>query len=247
MGIQSGNHWIKLASSGNTFQILHAAPGYNVDDKATYTTIQGCVVKDEEPSKDLSKPVLMGWGKEIIVPVISYDAAGHIIPTDETTYLQMPLNPTDELEGRMQQIDGKNAEGKDEEPAGGKSLKTELYARMQQIDGKNAEGQDTNGQSLKKNLYARMKAIDGKNEDGTLDASYSSVKKELEDLVEDLNSKLSNLDKAIEDSGNALSKATEAYNQASAAITTFGTLNETIGALQDEVEKLKEQINGSST
>lgn len=123
----------------------------------------------------------MGWNQKIKVPVISYDTAGHIIPTEEVTYLKMPTNPTRALEGRMNLIDGKNADGADAEPDEG-SLKTQLYERMQQIDGKDADGEDAEpaiGQSFKKELYARMKEIDGKNEDGTLDEEYSSVKKEL--------------------------------------------------------------------
>ena len=178
LGVQSGNHWIKLASSGNTFQILHAAPGYDDGDKTTYTTIQGCVVENEKPVEDPTKSVLMDWGKKIIVPVITYDAAGHIIPTETVTYLKMPSNPTGELEIRMQQIDGKNAEGKNEEPAGG-SLKTAFFTRMQQIDGKNAEGKNEEpaGGSLKTELLERMEKIDGDDE--------SSLKSKLDETIED--------------------------------------------------------------
>lgn len=131
LGIQSGNHWIKLATSGNTFQILHAAPGYDNDDNTTYTTIQGCVVEDEEPSKDLAKPVLMDWGKTIIVPMITYDATGHIIPTNDTTYLQMPADPTAEMEGRMSDIEDRmdDIDGDDED-----SLKSQLNAAIDNLE-----------------------------------------------------------------------------------------------------------------
>lgn len=184
LGIQSGNHWIKLATSGNTFQILHNEPG---SDDPNIQTFQGCDVENGEvDEEDQQRPVIMGWNQKITVPVISYDTAGHIIPTEGVTYLKMPANPTSALEGRMQQIDGKNAKGEDAEPTGEQSLKTQLYARMQRIDGKNADGENAepaNGQSFKKELYARMKEIDGKNEDGALDESYSSVRKELLDRM----------------------------------------------------------------
>ena len=131
LGVQSGNHWIKLASSGNTFQILHAAPGYNAEDKTTYTTIQGCVVEEEEPVEDPAKPVLMGWGKKIIVPMITYDATGHIIPTNNTTYLQMPGDPKLEMESRMTTIEDRMAaiDGEDNS-----SLKSQLKTAIDNLE-----------------------------------------------------------------------------------------------------------------
>ena len=176
LGVQSGNHWIKLASSGNTFQVLHNQPAESDPNKQT---VSGWVVEDGEVDEnDSQKPTVMGWSQKITVPLISYDTAGHIIPTETVTYLKMPSNPTGSLEARMQQIDGKNAEGENEEPVGG-SLKTAFFTRMQQIDGKNAEGKNEEpaGGSLKMELLEEMEEINGDDE--------SSLKSKLNKAIED--------------------------------------------------------------
>lgn len=203
LGIQSGNHWIKLASSGNTFQILHGEPGCDSADNTTFTTIQSAV----KEAKSGNGAVLLDFGQQLEMPVIKYDAMGHVFNDGTVTYVQMPANPSAQLEGRMQQIDGKNALGNDEEPVGG---------------------------SLKKNLYTRMKTIDGRDENGDLDEDYPSVKKELNDLVTNLNSNLGLLDKAVADSGDALTKSEAALSDVTIVKNTFKTLDERIKALEEK-------------
>ena len=97
LGVQSGNHWIKLASSGNTFQILHNEPG---GDKNTTKTIQSAV-KD---AKQGNGAILLNFGKQLEMPVIKYDATGHIFDDGTVTYIQMPNDPTKDVKKDIEDI-----------------------------------------------------------------------------------------------------------------------------------------------
>lgn len=98
LGVQSGNHWIKLASSGNTFQILHNEPG---GDNKTTATIQS-TVKD---AKSGNGAVLLDFGKQLEMPVIKYDATGHVFNDGAVTYVQMPDDPTEDVKKDIENIE----------------------------------------------------------------------------------------------------------------------------------------------
>ena len=108
LGVRSGNHWIKLASSGNTFQILHNEPG---GDKNTTKTIQSAV----RDAKEGNGAVLLNFGKQLEMPVIKYDATGHIFNDGNVTYVQMPNDPTEDVKKDIEDIEKEQESIKEEQ------------------------------------------------------------------------------------------------------------------------------------
>lgn len=217
LGIQSGNHWIKLAyDGGDTFQILHNGPGPRESDTGLVVPFEIAPVA-EVPAGAVQNNKVIKFNDYFRIPTISYDAAGHITTAEQAVYYRMPENPTKPLEERMQLIDGKNAQGQTQEPPNGTSLKKQLLDEMDDI-------------------YDRMKEIDGVDKDGNLDAEYNSVKKQLITLVNELNDKLSNLNTAVDNSNTALTTANGAAANASVAVNACAGLDARITALEEKIK-----------
>ena len=217
LGIQSGNHWIKLAyDGGDTFQILHNGPGPRESDTALVVPFE-IAPAAEVPAGAVQYNNVIKFNDYFRIPTISYDAAGHITTAEQAIYYKMPENPTKPLEERMQLIDGKNAQGQPQEPANGTSLKKQLFDEMDAI-------------------YDRMKEIDGVDKDGNLDAEYNSVKKQLTKLVSDLNSQLGDLSTAVSNASTALTAANTASANATVAVNACAGLDARIAALEEKVK-----------
>ena len=125
LGIQSGNHWITLAQSGDTFQIWHSEPGAGSDERF----IVPVSTDDNPPIGAITNENTLDFGDTLKIATIFYDPAGHISTPGPAQYYQMPPNPVKPLEIRMNKIDGLNAAGEEDEPLGG-SLKTQLIDTM---------------------------------------------------------------------------------------------------------------------
>lgn len=118
LGIQSGNHWIKLACNNDSFQVWHDKPGEI--DKTVFL-----MTKDDDPPEGAILPEnVLDFNDVLKIAVVNYDAAGHIAETKSSTYYQLPPNPIRPLEIRMNKIDGL-----DGEPEGG-SLQNQLRKEM---------------------------------------------------------------------------------------------------------------------
>jgi hypothetical protein len=75
LGIHSGNHWIKLASNPDSFEILHNTPGSK--DKLI---VPFGIASDDEKTVigTVNENNVLDFNDVLIIPTISYDAAGHI-------------------------------------------------------------------------------------------------------------------------------------------------------------------------
>ena len=119
LGIQSGNHWIKLACNNDSFQVWHDKPGEI--DKTVFL-----MTKDKNPPEGAILPEsVLDFDDVLKIAVVNYDAAGHITETKSSTYYQLPPNPVRPLEIRMNNIDGL-----DGEPEGKGSLQKQLRDEM---------------------------------------------------------------------------------------------------------------------
>ena len=214
LGIESGNHWIKLAYNNGTFQILHNAPGPKSETGMIVPF--GIELASQVPTGAVINDNILDFNDYLKVPTISYDAAGHITTAEQAVYYKMPENPTKPLEERMQLIDGQP-----QEPPGG-SLKQKLFDEMDAI-------------------YDRMKQIDGVDKDGILDLEYNSVKKELKKLVSDLNSQLENLGTAVSNAATALETANTAAANAAVAVNACAGLDTRITALDTRITELEKK------
>lgn len=217
LGIQSGNHWIKLAyDGGDTFQILHNSPGPRESDTALVVPFE-IAPAAEVPAGAVQNNRVIKFNDYFKIPTISYDAAGHITTAEQAVYYKMPENPTKPLEERMQLIDGKP-----QEPPNGTSLKTQLFNEMDAI-------------------YDRMKEIDGVDKDGNLDAEYNSVKKQLLTLVDQLNTNLGSLSTAVTNAATALNTANTAAANAVVAVNACAGLDTRITELEARVVALEKK------
>ena len=125
IGIESGNHWIKLVYNkpNSTFQIMHNSPGGPVTTIIPFNTDR--TGRDDLVSDDNQ----LDFGEVLKIPVITYDYNGHIDTTNSAIFYQLPANPAIALEARMNSIDGLDADGNVSEPTGG-SLKKKLEDKM---------------------------------------------------------------------------------------------------------------------
>lgn len=215
IGVESGNHWIKMAHAGDKFQIFHSEPA----TEHTFDIIPFDCTKDKP--KDLISTRL-DFNDYLKVPMIHYDNMGHVISGSEVAYYQMPTDPTKDFLDRMQAIDGKNEKGEDEEPLSGDSLKTQFLERMQAIDGKNEKGDDEeppSGDSLKTSLTTKM--------DETL-KSITDIEEELKEALKAQEDLIEAMEKAIED-------ASEASSNASMAVDAYKGLADRVGALERKI------------
>ena len=101
LGIQSGNHWIKLASNQDSFQVLHNAPG-----PQEKLVLPFGIASDEEKKVigDVNNNNILKFDDVLIIPTISYDAAGHITTVEGAAIYQMPSNPVTDLTKEMESL-----------------------------------------------------------------------------------------------------------------------------------------------
>ena len=84
--IDSGNRWIQINPNGEGCQIWHAAPA----DK-NLSVVQGMEKVDNQPASP-SHITELSSGDYFKVPLIYYDDAGHIAPSDsQADYYRMPV------------------------------------------------------------------------------------------------------------------------------------------------------------
>lgn len=131
LSIDTGNRWIVLTNpkepygESNGYRMWHNSPDTN------NLSIVDCVsVSDTLPPEVSQSDVIpIAFEQYIKTAVVSYDEAGHVSVPQGITYYQMPVDPTEWLKDRMNDIDGL-----DNDPDTS-SLKYQLFNRMESIDG----------------------------------------------------------------------------------------------------------------
>lgn len=154
--IDSGNKWITLKPIykeenplvPHGFEIWHSAP-----------LNEGTLIKAvPEASSTVTdaidqETIKLNFEDYLRLPVITYDEAGHSMPTEETYNIRLPADPSGPFYDRLWKVDGINPNGEEKDPPGG-SLKTKLLKRMKQIDGCDDTGTYQEGET--ESLYYRV-------------------------------------------------------------------------------------------
>ena len=96
--VKSGNRWIQMAKPDdgktNSVEIYHGEPG---GEATTFTTVSGIKsfttdAELAEKQKLIDDGKYMGFGKGITFETFTYDKAGHVVDSDEVTYV-LPESP----------------------------------------------------------------------------------------------------------------------------------------------------------
>lgn len=90
IGIQSGNHWIKLAHAGDAMQIWHNSPAAD----SSLKFIPQMDMETNKPSGVGDIVTQLNFDNYLSVPIIRYDVAGHVVDTNNVLYFKMPSDPT---------------------------------------------------------------------------------------------------------------------------------------------------------
>lgn len=171
LGIYSGNHWIKLVYSKvlGTFQIMHNIPG---EASKVFVPFS----KESDPPEGVieedNQNQILDFDDIIKIPTVKYDNMGHVADIGDAVYYKLPTDPTEDVKGRM-----KNIEDKMEE----------IIQRMIAIDGKDKDGnvdpQDKT--SLKATLNTKMASLSTEvtNKVAELNSQKATVEK-LDKLVD---------------------------------------------------------------
>lgn len=90
IGIQSGNHWIKLAHAGDAMQIWHNSPAAD----SSLKFVPQMDMETNKPSGVGDIVAQLNFDNYLSVPIIRYDVAGHVVDTNNVLYFKMPSDPT---------------------------------------------------------------------------------------------------------------------------------------------------------
>ena len=204
VGIESGNYWINLIPRDDKqgFSIWHNKPAINGD----VTQITTFEKSSNIPSVGTKK---LAFDDCLKVPMIRYDETGHITETTSAMYYQLPSNPVEPLEIRMNKIDGLDTAGNVSEPSGG-SLQKQLRDEMVE---------------LKSDINTDL--TNTLNEITTIQTNISGIQTDLEGKLTDLNT-------AITDSKEALTKANSAANDVSLLVNTVLGLTQRVTDLENK-------------
>lgn len=159
LSIDTGNRWIALTSSpeenANGYTMWHNSP--DTEDLTGLECFSITDKKDISPEVKEEDITQIKFSDYIKIPFIHYDTAGHVSTVQGASYYKMPEDPTEDLLGRMNDIDGR-----DNDPVGSNCLSAQLNYRMNLIDGED-EKNDTI--SLKYQLGQRMNEVEKKAQD----------------------------------------------------------------------------------
>ena len=131
LSIDTGNRWIALTSSpeenANGYTMWHNKPDTeNLTGLECFSIVEKRDISPETKDEDI---IQVKFSDYLKIPYIHYDTAGHVSTVQGASYYKMPEDPTKDLLGRMNDIDGK-----DNDPDT-TSLKHNLETRMNLIDG----------------------------------------------------------------------------------------------------------------
>lgn len=82
--LDSGNRWIQIQGGDDGCKIWHNAP-----DSENLTIVSGFIKSDEPPTP--THVTQLNSGDCLQVPVLQYDAAGHISPNGQAVYYKLPV------------------------------------------------------------------------------------------------------------------------------------------------------------
>lgn len=200
LGIESGNHWISLARSGDKFQIWHNAPAKDGEINSTFN-----FEIDTDPPAGIDEIAeVLDFNTVIKVPSVNYDKAGHVIETSESRYFKMPQNPKDVLNEDLTVInnDIENIE---------KILKKEIAIDIPyDFEGKKSS-ETTNGR-----LEAVEKKLTNFNSDvekvDTIAKDFSEFQSTVRELKGDVKNLKSQVDNLLMKQGEILTRLTDLEN-----------------------------------
>ena len=119
IGIQSGNHWIKLAHAGDAMQIWHNSP-------ATDSSLKFVPQMDMETNKPSGVGDIvtqLNFDNYLSVPIIRYDIAGHVVDTNNVLYFKMPSDPTQPVKEDIAKIQATMTKIQADQTAANESMK----------------------------------------------------------------------------------------------------------------------------
>ena len=217
--IDSGNRWIQINPNGEGCQIWHSAPATK-----NLTVVQGMEKTDSQPTSPSHITELQS-GDYFKVPLIYYDDAGHIAPSDnQAVYYRMPVidivDDISNLENTVKEITevNTNQQAKIEK---NESDITSLKGRTMQLE--NTLG---NFSTVTQQSDATISNILG---------NVDAFRTLLEDDEVTLTQAHLNLKNTVETSVGSLEGSLQGL------LSTLDTLNSYIKTLEDRIEVLENQ------
>lgn len=217
--IDSGNRWIQINPNGEGCQIWHAAPATK-----DLSVVQGMEKTDSQPASPAQITELES-GDYFKVPLIYYDAAGHIVPSDkQAVYYRMPqidiLDDISDLENDVAEIKetNKTQQEKIEKNIDDISSATNRVKNVEDRIGEFSQVTQNSGVNIS-NVIGNIDAfrtILGNNE-VTLAQAHLNLKSSLERSIDDLDDSLKGL------------------------LSTLDTVNSYIKTLEQRIEELEKQ------
>lgn len=217
--IDSGNRWIQINPNGEGCQIWHSAPATK-----NLTVVQGMEKTDSQPASPSHITELQS-GDYFKVPLIYYDDAGHIAPSDsQAVYYRMPVidivDDISDLEKAVADIQDVNASQKEKI----EKNESDIVSASGRI--KYLEDNQGNFTTVSQNPDATFSNIIG---------NVDAFRTLLEDDSITLTQAHLNLKKEVENSTGSLEGSLQGL------LSTLDTLNNYIKTLESRIEVLEKQ------